>query len=116
MNRGPRYVLALLAGGGFAGLVALSNGPSAFVAGSFVLYAFAFGILLRYPDAVYAQRDGSAPGDALWLLTAICGLAVVGLPVFTGHSEVPEAPMSIFASGFFLLALSLGYWAADADI
>lgn len=116
MKRSVRYVIALLIAGGFAALAAFSQGPLSFVAGSFVLYSFAFGILLRYPEAVYRSHEGSAPSDALWLFTAVCGLAVVGIPVLGGHSRASDAPMIIFVSGLFLLGIALGYWAADADI
>lgn len=116
MDRSVRYLLGTVLGAGFGGLAAVSGGPQEVVIGSFVLYTFAFAILLRYPDAIYKRREGAAPGDAVWLAVAVGGLAVVGLPVLTGTTGVADAPMSIFGSGLFLLGIALGYWAADAEI
>lgn len=115
MNRSLRYVIALVLGGAAAGLTALSAGPRSFLVGNFLLYAFAAGILLRYPDAVYAQREGAAPTDALWLGAALCGL-IAGINVLERSSDVADAPLTIFVTGLFVLGIALGYWAAVEEL
>jgi len=76
-----------------------------------VLYAFGASIFLRYLGAVYGSREGSAPGDAVWLGMGLCGLTVLEF-----HSTLPDGPLTIFVSGLLTLGVGLGYWAAAEDM